>query len=153
MNNYSIWKSIKVLAWTAFYSFFPQRCCWGCNVSFDTLSICPSKYLPHKLKTHNLHFRCPPIFGLAPKPVIFDKTCCFQSPKLDGCCQFPFFVVYNRAITIPSSYMLCMISLWTTHMLDFPATIAEIVGQYSIWTEKKKKKTNDNNNNFRPPPF
>ena len=44
----------------------------------------------------------PPLFyDPAPKLLNFfqfyDNTCCFQSPKLDDCCQFFFFDVYNRA--------------------------------------------------------
>ena len=47
----------------------------------------------------------------------------------------------------PSSYMLCTISLWTTHLVDFPATIAKL--RWSILClNSKKKKTS-----AHPPPF
>ncbi len=53
---------------------------------------------------------CPPppapIFWPAPKCWFFywyfyDKTCCFQLPKLDNCCQFVFFDVFNHANYTP----------------------------------------------------
>ncbi len=57
-----------------------------------------------------------------------------------------FSLLCTMVLTIPSSYMLCTISLWTMHLVDFPATIAETVGQYCVWTVKKKSSA-------RPSPF
>ena len=52
--------------------------------------------------------------------------------------------------------MLCTISLWTAHLVDFPATIAETFGQYCVWKVKKQKqktkqnKTKQNHSPARP---
>ncbi len=49
-----------------------------------------------------------------------------------------FSLMCTIVLTIPSSDMLCTIALWTGHLVDFPATIAETVGQHCVWIVKKK---------------
>ena len=74
-------------------------------------------------------FVCPPppahIFWPVPKHFLLffcDKTCRFQSPKLDDCCQFVFFDVHNHA-----NYTLGWAWMLTVQQVDFPA---KIVGEY-----------------------
>ncbi len=58
----------------------------------------------------------------------------------------------------PSSYILCTISLWTTHLVDFPATINRwsilcLNSEQNKQTNKQTKQKTKNLPPARPPPF
>ncbi len=106
---------------------------------------CPRLFFDPRLNFFNFFFF-----------LFYDKTHCFQSPKLDDsvnlfclmCTKFCTNYIYL------SSYMLCTISLWTAHLVDFPATIAKTVGQCCVWTVKKKTQTTTTTStSARPPNF